>query len=1148
MRRLTGYIKIIVLISVCILIAIGATIYIRKDRKEDTSLKQTQYADAASVGKAMLQLEKEDCKKAEVISDVKTSEKIVALTFQGLADTQTNKEIRKLLNIYHRKASFFVPGITAAEDAEVIKALYKDGNKIESNSLKETKHMEKASNQELVKDFCDTNSIIGSIIKATPEVLLCNSSKYTPELLKAAYASGNRKVIKSTHYLNYQSFKNYSQVQAYVNSLKEGSILTFKMKGVLDKDEYEPAVRNAKPAIDKAPDINIGKNKKDNSKSMTEEEKLLSVVTWVLKALDNTKYKTVFAENLESHHDADFDIKFDDLRKQNHGTLAKVYKSVRTKKNIIAFSFRGINNKEKLNEILDFLEFNHIKATFFVTADDIIDYPDRIKTIINKNQNVANGGMTGKDLTSMDFNDICLEIYKCDKLLMEKYFIRSNIFMPAYGRYNDLVLEAASALGYHVITYNKLPITSATASLDDIMDRYKNGFKNGDIIYYNISLHKQILNILTQTYAFYIKNIYSIYDVPTLINRAENIHSSKLAENIYRNTNNDKVSCLADYAYDKAKPMRLLAYKTGNTIVSHTISKSIVSNKQKSVKSYAISSKSQLNKVKKPVYSKKEMNALRKKNKGKKAEVINTVYTTEQALGFTFYGVSNKTVTDDVLEKLDILNAKGTFFVTEKDIRNNAAEIQKIADKGHEIGICLILPEGTDFYSVCSSILTIQSQVKKLCGKNPTLVRYAYYVNMTNEMLEAVSSTGCKVAWQDLALASSKLGLNATLDDVIKYAFNNGNIVVKRGSIIYFRMDYYTDPALVGDLMLNIAKDRIDTITYYDGIANNGSSYSIKTLDSLLSSDKVYSYPVPGDKIIGSVKDAISPGHFQTMDTEEQFNYMKGHYVGNPDADTVTTLPGFDDLQIGKLNQTGRFTDDKVLFLTFDDWGSDKPINQLLYVLNKYGVKATFFVRTSYVQDNPNLLRAIAEAGHAVGCHTDKHQSFADSKIGDEFDISADFTSLTSDEVSERKSDLLLSYNKLQSIIGDEEVNGIPSLARILRPPTLAMSKEGMESIFDMGFQYIVSGDYSTHDYAETDPFVLADHIVNGLKHNDGSIQQLTNGSIIVLHMSDDNVTPTQASDVTAHALDIAIPKLQALGYRFAKLNDYLSDSGGTVY
>ncbi|WMJ89348.1 polysaccharide deacetylase family protein [Anaerocolumna sp. MB42-C2] len=1138
MGKLSRYVKVLVFLLICITITITVFTrikYIKKDAKP-VMQTQTQNEVTDAISKAMSQLQTEDAKEAGIIKDVRTSEKVVALTFQGLSDTDTNKEIVKLLDTYKRKASFFVPGILAAEDAESIEVMYAGGNQIESNTLSETKHMEKSSALELVDDFCNTNSIIQSIVKRKPELLLCNSTEYTKDLLKAAYVSGNQKVLKSTHYLNYQSFNSYEQVLEYVNNLDKGSILTFKMSGVLDKEEYEPAERESTPAKDKAPGT---KKSKSTEEELTEQERLLSVVEWVLKALGDTNYKTVFAEELQNYYDADYNINFADLKKKNKGVLAKVYKNVKTSKNRISLSFRGIDDKTKLTEVLDFLEFNHLKATFFVTAEDIIHYPDRIQLIIDKNQTIANGGMTGKDLTAMDFDEICLEIYKCDKLLMEKYLINCDLFMPAYGKYNDQVLEAAAALKYNVVTYNRVPVSNQKATLDNIMNKYKHGYSKGDIIYFNTD-YKQILNVITQIYAFYIKGKYKVYDVEALINSAdkEQTYKAEVSSRTESNNNADYSNTIVNNNSKKQNGteksiINVLSYSRRMPIyLSPPVINPVNSNTVKLSKQ-----------TEKTSYTKKKLDALRKTNKNKKAEVINTVHTTEQALSFTFYGVSNKSVTKDVLEKLDSINAKGTFFVTEKDLLTNAKEIKNISKKGHEIGICLIMPEKADFYSVCRDILTIQSQVKKLCGKKPTLVRYAYTVELSDEILKAVSSTGCKVVWQDLSLTSSRLGADATLEDVTRFAFNSGNVTVKRGYIIYIRMDYYEDSKLVGNLILNIVKNRIEPITFKDEYQNNDSSYSIKTLGSLLASDKVYTYPLSDKVILPAVKDAIYPGHMRNLDSEQQIEFMKSHYVGNLDINTCSTLPGFTSSEVADLDQTGRFTYDRVLFLTFDDWGSDKPITQILYVLNKYKVKATFFVRTSYVQDNPNLLRAIAEAGHAVGSHTDKHLPFANSRTGDVFDISTEFTPLTYDEINLRKIDLLTSYNKLQSIIGDIEADGKPSLTKIFRPPTLAMSKEGMEAIFDMGFQYSVSGDYSTHDYAETDSAVLADSLVNGLKRGDGSIQPLNNGSIMVMHMSDDTFTPTQKADVTAQALDIAIPKLLADGYKFARLSDYLNNN-----
>ena len=60
----------------------------------------------------------------------------------------------------------------------------------------------------------------------------------------------------------------------------------------------------------------------------------------------------------------------------------------------------------------------------------------------------------------------------------------------------------------------------------------------------------------------------------------------------------------------------------------------------------------------------------------------------------------------------------------------------------------------------------------------------------------------------------------------------------------------------------------------------------------------------------------------------------------------------------------------KVIYLTFDD-GPGAYTEELLAVLAKYNVKATFFVVDS---DYNHLMSKIVEAGHSIGIHTTTHQ------------------------------------------------------------------------------------------------------------------------------------------------------------------------------
>jgi len=63
---------------------------------------------------------------------------------------------------------------------------------------------------------------------------------------------------------------------------------------------------------------------------------------------------------------------------------------------------------------------------------------------------------------------------------------------------------------------------------------------------------------------------------------------------------------------------------------------------------------------------------------------------------------------------------------------------------------------------------------------------------------------------------------------------------------------------------------------------------------------------------------------------------------------------------------------DKRIALTFDDGPSEKT-NQVLDILKKYNIQATFFLIGSKVEANQEVLRRLVSEGHQLGNHTYHH-------------------------------------------------------------------------------------------------------------------------------------------------------------------------------
>ena len=66
-------------------------------------------------------------------------------------------------------------------------------------------------------------------------------------------------------------------------------------------------------------------------------------------------------------------------------------------------------------------------------------------------------------------------------------------------------------------------------------------------------------------------------------------------------------------------------------------------------------------------------------------------------------------------------------------------------------------------------------------------------------------------------------------------------------------------------------------------------------------------------------------------------------------------------------------TDQKILYLTFDDGPHPQVTGFVLDLLKKYNAKGTFFCIGKNVEKHPDVYQRICEEGHAVGNHTYSH-------------------------------------------------------------------------------------------------------------------------------------------------------------------------------
>lgn len=526
------------------------------------------------------------------------------------------------------------------------------------------------------------------------------------------------------------------------------------------------------------------------------------------------------------------------------------------------------------------------------------------------------------------------------------------------------------------------------------------------------------------------------------------------------------------------------------------------------------------------------------RNQGHQAEKWRFIPSTSQSVIFTFDGLSKKEPLVHVLDAMKSNGMRGTFFVTERELKRNAENIRMICSYGQDLGIGLTsIKGGGTAGEYAMQIQRVRNGLQQY-GVTTNIVRQMASSDNEAGMKEAASAMKCWFVGQGLNAVQSKDKQAQSADEVMPHIFGKWTTSLGRNEIIYIRTDYYEKPSLASEVMMAIKHQKVDNIAY-DAYGDNptdnhqnDSAYRIVSVQDVLDEPaKLYQYPVETMDLPVEIQLGYGAGGITKKNFQREFFKR---YIGAPEVSSSDRMYGFTQKELALADKTGlvKTAAPQTVFLTFDDWGSDDSINKLLYVLRKHRVHATFFVITKNMVHNPNLLRAIVAEGNEVGSHTDHHVPMlrVDEK-GRSYTVEDDAT---------YRQNVRSSYEKLFNTIGDMKIEGGSryGLTRLMRPPELAVSRNGAAVALDEGFTYLVSGSGSAEDYASISMESLEgimDHIVH--KRN-GDVRR---GAIMIMHMSGSGTRTPYALDMLLTKNDQR-PEGDPKKFKVGLLGDYLRD------
>ncbi len=189
----------------------------------------------------------------------------------------------------------------------------------------------------------------------------------------------------------------------------------------------------------------------------------------------------------------------------------------------------------------------------------------------------------------------------------------------------------------------------------------------------------------------------------------------------------------------------------------------------------------------------------------------------------------------------------------------------------------------------------------------------------------------------------------------------------------------------------------------------------------------------------------------------------------------------------------------KIIALTFDDGPHPKETLQVLDVLKKYDVKATFFIAGKHANWYSAPLLRVSKEGHEIGNHTFSHP---------------DISKLSSSQIED---EIIKCEDTLVKLIGKK-----PTL---FRPPFGSYNEKTLSEIAQkLGYKIILWNTVDAKDWKNPGAGKIADTIINNVK----------NGDIILLH--------DYGTNNTVEALDILIPTMQKKGFKFVTVSELINN------
>lgn len=163
------------------------------------------------------------------------------------------------------------------------------------------------------------------------------------------------------------------------------------------------------------------------------------------------------------------------------GQLKAIYRGDSTKKNI-SLMVNVYWGTEYIDKMLNIMEEENVKVTFFVGGSWVADNNDMLVKLVEKGHEIGNHGYYHKDHKTISEQRNREEIFITHELIKSVAGVTSVLFAPPSGAFGKTTLKVADELGYKTIMWSKDTIDWKYKDTQWIHNRATRKPENGDLI------------------------------------------------------------------------------------------------------------------------------------------------------------------------------------------------------------------------------------------------------------------------------------------------------------------------------------------------------------------------------------------------------------------------------------------------------------------------------------------------------------------------------------------------------------------------------------------------------------------------------------------------------------------------------------------